>query len=226
VIDVVCRHVNVVKTAILESVRCAAKSVRWNTENVESVVDQITQNTDKLQSIVEADSCVDLFCNVLNDIVLPYCDVHTHSCKAKCDEFKSKRKNNVIEKDDKPWFSETCKTKYRKYKKTLHEFNINKTTDSHTYLIRKKKEYNKLELRLKRQYKRHEGDMIDLLRIQNPKEFHKYFSKRKTQTNNRISLNQFVEYFKDLGKFNDNNINNATIDLDGYIRLMKNWILL
>jgi hypothetical protein len=104
--------------------------VRWNTENVESVVDQITQNRDMLESIVllnicsqeEVDSCVDLFCNVLNDIVLPYCDVHTHSFIAKCDEFKSKRKNNVMEKEDKPWFSEACKTKYREYKK--HYMNL------------------------------------------------------------------------------------------------------
>ena len=134
-----------------------------------------------ISSQEEADSCVDLFCNVLNDIVLPYCDVHTQSFKAKSDQLKSKRKDNVMEKEDKPWFSETCKIKYRKYKKALHEFNINKTIDSHAHLIRKKKEYKKLELRLKRQYKRHEGDMIDFLRKQNPKEFHKYCSKRKTQ---------------------------------------------
>jgi hypothetical protein len=48
-----------------------------------------------------------------------------------------------MEKEDKPWFSETCKTKYREYKNALHEFNTNKTIDSHVYLIRKKKEYRK-----------------------------------------------------------------------------------
>jgi 2-phosphoglycerate kinase len=59
--------------------------------------------------------------------------------------------------------------------------------------------------------------MIDFLRKQNPKEFHKNFSKRKTQTKNIISLNQFVEHFKDLSRSNDNSINNATMDFDGYM---------
>lgn len=74
---------------------------------------------------------------------MPYCDVHVHSFKSKRDELKSKHKNKVMENEDKPWFSETCKIKYREYKSALHEFNINKTVDNHSVLIRKKKEYKK-----------------------------------------------------------------------------------
>ena len=78
--------------------------------------------------------------------------------------------------------------------------------------MRKKRDYKKTELRHKRQYERHEGDMLDYLRRHNPKQFHKYFAKRRTKTSNDISLNQFVDHFRDLGSIDYDEMNDDDDD--------------
>lgn len=51
---------------------------------------------------------------------------------------------------------------------------------------------------------KHEGNRLDYLPDNNPREFHRIF-KRKKSTRNQLTTYDFFQYFKDV--CNDNNIN-------------------
>jgi hypothetical protein len=81
-------------------------------------------------------------------------------------------------------------------------------------LFEEKKEYKKLEIRQKRQYQRYEGNMIEYLRKYDLKEFHKYFSRDENQTLGQISMNQFVNHFKNLSSSTNIEADNSDINID------------
>jgi hypothetical protein len=57
------------------------------------------------------DKCVDIFCDLLNETVLPHCISGTRVHSRNNNITVSRRK--VLE--DKPWFSKNCKEKYLSY---------------------------------------------------------------------------------------------------------------
>ena len=71
-------------------------------------------------------------------------------------------------------------------------------------------------MHIKRQYQQKEGDMMDYLHKHNPKQFFKYFSKRKKKSSPvNIGMSTFVEHFTNLIniKYDDPNIDdNETFD--------------
>ena len=105
--------------------RCIFKSVKWNNMNVDSIEQVLLEYDNELRNSIsvelnsqtEADTCVNNFCDILKKIVLPFCDV----CKS-----VTKRNNLSTKKcciEDKPWFNEACKQKYKDYKTALFDFN-------------------------------------------------------------------------------------------------------
>ena len=75
---------------------------------------------------------------------------------------------NKPRNDDEPWLTDECKRLYRNYMRCLNIFNHEKSSVNHSNLIEAKKKYNKLESRLKRIYKRQQGNMLEGLRTINP----------------------------------------------------------
>ena len=98
---------------------------------------------------------------------------------------------------DKPWVTPELKRKYRAYRSDLRLFNNTKTHDAHQKLLESKKSYKVLSAKLKRHYKRAEGNMLDYLLKYNPKAFYSNIRKKKGP---RPSVNPtiFVDHFKEL----------------------------
>ena len=56
-------------------------------------------------------------------------------------------------KNDKPWFTEECKTLYKQYQMAIDSFNKNRSNENRLSLNLAKQRYKYLEYKLKRQYK-------------------------------------------------------------------------
>ena len=111
----------------------------------------------------------------------------------------STKKNVNIDKvyHNKPWFNDTCRHLYSVYRKALYDFNVCKTPSNHFMLQQSKNDYKTLERKLKRRYLFDQGNMLDTIRKQNPKEFYARFSKKK-HSKIDIDIKTFFEHFKSL----------------------------
>ena len=78
-------------------------------------------------------------------------------------------------------------------------------------LMEAEKNYKKSEAKLKRQYLRKEGDLIEHLRKYNQKEFYKHFHRRKNK-NNSIDLGSFQKHFQELTTFSNNTSIKTPVD--------------
>ena len=58
-----------------------------------------------------------------------------------------------------------------------------------------KRQYKRLENKLKRKYKCQEGDMIAALGKSDPKKYYKLFQKKRAKTSD-ASLSDFLEHFR------------------------------
>ena len=136
-------------------IRTHSTSVTWDDENTQVIGNCIADHTAQLcecldipcDTLNDVNNCVNSFCSLLNEIVLPHCNVREGTHKTTS---KRKKSDNI----DKPWFNDACEEKYIEYKKALHNFNINKSPQNQENLTRKKSEYKKLSSKLKRSYKR------------------------------------------------------------------------
>ncbi|CAG2231302.1 unnamed protein product [Mytilus edulis] len=169
---------------------------KWNDELKEQCRDCLLNNMEKINMCRERidfdgqqllDNSLDEFTSTLNDIMAPF-------FKKRTINFKSCRSNIC---DDKPWFNAQCKDLHRRYINCLNIFNRLKSQLNHSNLIRAKKDYKTLERRLKQEYMRTEGNMLDIMRLTNPKLFYKKF-KRKASPKHAVPLKLFHEHFKSL----------------------------
>ena len=101
-------------------------------------------------------------------------------------------------------FNETLKKRYLEYKNAINIFNANKTNENRAELIRLKKIYKKLEYKLKKQYKCHQGNMLNYLRKYNPKRFYKHFQKRRQTTRSELTTDDFLNHFRNLASSEPN----------------------
>ena len=69
-----------------------------------------------------------------------------------------------------------------------------KSEENKNCLITKKRRYKITELKLKREYKGHNGNMLNFLRLHNPRMFHKHFDKRKKSIKSNLSRDDFYEH--------------------------------
>ena len=182
--------------------RVNARSVKWRNENCDIVNECLIDILPELQNILDSkfdsiddvNTCVDNFCVLLNSCILPFCEVH----ESKIDhDYIPKSQNIFVE--DKPWFTEKCKSIYLDYKKKLKVFNADKTPENRESLTYARRIYKRFENKLKREYKRHEGDMLAFLRKHNPKQFYKLFKTNKSKHPIcNLTLDDFSTHFKNL----------------------------
>lgn len=159
------------------------------------------------------DDTVHNFISVLKSVVNPFCAQTVTKQTCKCENEKSRR-NHI---SDKPWFTEECKTLYRKYKYELRQFNKFKTKVNRLRLADAKKAYKRVNIRQKRIFLRTEGNMITHMKRENPKLFYKMFKKRKRHDNSSLTADDFKSFFEQLMKSNtEKPENDPDVDSDEY----------
>ena len=152
-----------------------ANMSKWNERNKYNLMTALSANLDILNMTVDnstiVDETVENFTVVMNDIISPFC---TQTLKKHCcDCTNGTRKINTP--CDKPWFTDECKALYHKYKYELHQFNRNKNQLNRLRLADAKKAYKRVTIRLKRNFLRTEGNMLSIMKKDNPKLFYKMF---------------------------------------------------
>ena len=70
-----------------------------------------------------------------------------------------------------------------------------------------KQKYKRLENKLKRLYKNKQGNMSNSMRTSNPKHFMGNSENGEKNVKNKISINQFVDHFKNL--ISNDNVDNG-----------------
>ena len=177
--------------------RTSCKTVRWNDENTNDILDKIRVHIGSIHQAIDVNFdcqndvniCVDSINNVLNECVLPLCDVKMS---------KPFSDSNFRRKPNKPWFNDACHKLFKEYKTALYNFNQLKSNQNHEVLVTAKHNYKKVENKLKRHCKRQEGDMLTYLKKANPNQFYKLFSKKKSRVTNNLTNDDFLLHFKNL----------------------------
>ena len=200
-----------------ECVRCPGISVKWSDENKQTILNGIENNLyaldncikDTLHNCVEVDECINNFTGILNDIVLPHCNVSVYTPKPTCQGINTKGGKKL--QVDKPWFDDNCRQKFKDYRTALNIFNKCKNYENYANLMNAKSVYKKYNIKKKREFDRYEGNNMEYMRKYNPKQFYKVFNKRKSKgSNSDISMQQFMEHFKNL-----NEVHNQSEDTEG-----------
>lgn len=162
-------------------------NIRWDEGFKDDVMDDLLENTQKFDDLLislasnveDIDEGVNSLNKLLTDIYEKYtkCEVkfkdHCENCGCTSGIKRSKFRN------DKPWFTDDCKDLYKKYKKSLADFNRCHSNENHIKLNLDKQKYKSMENKLKRQYKNQEGNMLDNMRKKNPRKFYRKFKKKK-----------------------------------------------
>ena len=120
--------------------RTRCKTVTWSSDAklsmsqcLQNILPAMCDISDmNMSSQSDVDRCVTDFCQQINDIVLPYCLKEAPPITRR---YKNNNKHRKKKTGDKPWFNDTCKQKYREYKKALYEFNACKSDDRHRNLL-------------------------------------------------------------------------------------------
>ena len=127
--------------------KCECKYIKsnytkWDENNKQSIIDAVDANVAMLDDAVDGnesiDDTVDNFISALKSIVNPFCAQTVTKRTCNCRNEYSQR-NHI---DDKPWFTEECKTLYLKYKYELRQFNKYKTKVNRLRLADAKKHIN------------------------------------------------------------------------------------
>ncbi|CAC5405562.1 unnamed protein product [Mytilus coruscus] len=158
----------------------------------------MSNNIDNLNSLnenlnFESQDCLDkTVSEFLNGIVSPYLKV-----KPKVSTSRRKQDRIIPTIEDKPWFNDECKRRYKHYIRCLNVFNHSKCTCSthHLNLVTAKGNYKLLEAKLKRNYKTQQENMLESLKRLNSKLFYRKFSsKRKVKP--KATGKEFFDHFK------------------------------
>ena len=192
-----------ISTAIsrYDSRTATSRTFKWNSNYIEEARNALQTSLNALYIAVETpevecqetiDSAVDLFTTELSDVMAPLFELKNRTTSDRSRYVYSSR--TPI---DKPWVTPELKRMYCVYRNDLREFNSSKTRFMHQKLLQSKKAYKVLSSKLKRQYKRIDGNMLDYLRKYNPRAFYSRFHKRhKKRPNADPSI--FFEHFKEL----------------------------
>ena len=141
---------------------------KWNESNKYNLITALSANLDMLSMTVgnstTVDETVENFTVVMNDIISQFCTrtlkQHGYDCT------NGTRKINTP--SDKPWFTDECKALYHTYKYELRQFNRNKNQLNRLRLADAKKAYKPVNIRLKRNFLRTEGNMLSIMKKRQP----------------------------------------------------------
>ena len=192
------------------------RKFRWNSDLAPLAREALIVNTDNLNRCARAvstcelsqdgiDSAVDGMSAFLSDTLAPFCEItrsagdHPGVTNNTHRHTTGSRNHSSVDRIHRPWFNDELLNKRRIYLNALSVFNRVKTSDNLEHLRVCKQAYKVLESRLKCQFQRTEGDMLDNLRKSNPKAFYKRFSKRRTNSGcTKDKLGIFYEHFRNI----------------------------
>lgn len=124
-----------------------------------------------------------------------------------------KEKNTFNDKpiiENKDWFDLECERARKQYINDLKCFHYLNSTENRQKFCTSKKFYKDLCKRKRKTYERIKHAEIEKLKNSSPKDFWKYF-KKTTKTSNNISLEDFKNYFANLGS---TDFQNANVDAE------------
>jgi hypothetical protein len=124
--------------------------------------------------------------------------------------------------DQSRWFDGECRESKRLYKNALHTFSVDNTNGSRHALCEKKKSYKACIRKKKYLFKLQQKKELEDMRRKKPKDFWKFFSKRKkTVGSDLVSSEDFFTYFtkleSEINTVSDENVNTfvQNEDFDG-----------
>ena len=100
-----------------------------------------------------------------------------------------------------------CKRTKRIRIQALRVFERDKRNTSREYFCSCKSKYKKICKRKRYKYEKKKIDEIERLRFSKPKQFWKYFKKDKSRVSTDVTVEEFSEYFSQLGNENSNHVN-------------------
>ena len=153
------------------------------------------------------DGTVTGFCEFLNGVMAPFFEL-----KQKNGEV-GKNNRNCERGEDKPWFNDACRQLYCQYMRCLNIFNHDKNYVNHANLNIAKNDYKTTERKLKRIYRKEEGNMLEGLKRINPKLFYRMFANKRRVTP-KASVKDFFEHFKKVASELNGNIDSADITVN------------
>ena len=189
-----CKTIPVKKKDAIPHSYSSLRTFKWSDDNLHIAREALLVNMDELNHTLDnltddsaqnsIDDSINRFSSVLTNIMSPFFEVK-NSNDPRSNSFPSSasthsyRVQPSVPHVDKPWFTDELKNLHRTYLTALRTFNSDKSVFNHERLRSTKKAYKSLEGRLKRQFQRVEGDMLQNLRKSNPKAFFKRFAKRR-----------------------------------------------
>lgn len=212
-------QINSNSTVLGDSENQLSSQFVWNQDLIHQAQSALIENSDDLVTCFQNTLCetqssidesVDLFTLRLTDLMRPFFEINKRSPKP-VHNSGGARSHSYVKALEKPWFNEDLRKKYRIYRSALTRFNNTKSRVNHLNLIEGKRNYKRSEAKLKRQYLRKEGNLLDHLRKDNPKIFHKHFRKRKPK-HTSIELDLFRKHFEDLSTFPTNMDSDPPVD--------------
>ena len=171
----------------------------------------IYENREHLEHTVSSSSDINVnteeFTTALQSLTEQNCAksfVKLHTCESCKKSFRpSGSRPSAVQ--HKPWFNDECIQKHNIYIRALKQFNRHRTHMNRIDLANKKAAYKLYEARLKRQFRRQEGNMLQNMKRTNPKRFYELFRKRKRRVDTNLSANDFYEFFSDMMSQTQNN---------------------
>lgn len=212
-------QINSNSTVLGDSENQLSSQFVWNQDLIHQAQSALIENSDDLVTCFQNTLCetqssidesVDLFTLRLTDLMRPFFEINKRSPKP-VHNSGGARSHSYVKALEKPWFNEDLRKKYRIYRSALTRFNNTKSRVNHLNLIEGKRNYKRSEAKLERQYLRKEGNLLDHLRKDNPKIFHKHFRKRKPK-HTSIELDLFRKHFEDLSTFPTNMDSDPPVD--------------
>ena len=181
---------------------------KWDESLRQQFRSGIISNLQRFNTIVKGNDSMDRGSvdTMLNDFTQIVCDVS--------DPLFSKtflNKNHVhfssTRSERKDWFDEECIDARNVYLASLHTFNENKSSCNRENLCERKRLYKSIVSKKRNANYRKKMQTIENLRKRKPKEFWKHFKGNSSKKSDKISLDEFCEYFKKLGDsvFNSSN---------------------
>ena len=140
---------------------------------------------------------------------------HSISRKPKFNQRQGKTKDRAA------WYDNDCRIKKSTVKKCLETYNRNRTTVNREAVLNARKDYKYTCRKRKLKFQRERCLKMDEIRRNNPKDFWKFFKKKKSTTSSTcdISLDQFFEHFRNLASSDDQN---GDEEVEDYLRAFDN----
>ena len=186
------------------SCTCARRTVTttmWNPDLAQQIHECVLVNQDSLSAcvnnIADINETIMSLTSLIKSVTDQFCS-KTFSKIDLCEYCKINKSYKQKNTNNKPWFDDECARKYKVYKTALAKFNRNKTFANRIYLANVKSTYKSYEAKMKRSYHRQEGNMLDNMKRKNPKQFYKFFRKKRKFKKSNLTVEDFFQYFSNL----------------------------